>query len=73
MKRKHTRIPKPTRKQSTPKPAPGTIYDGIEMLCRCGCKEPVAKGSRFRQGHDARMRPNSKWRQSHPELEVAHG
>ncbi len=36
--------------------------------CACGCGEPVKKGSRLKQGHDARLRPNSKWRREHAEL-----
>jgi hypothetical protein len=36
--------------------------------CGCGCGEEVRKGSRFKQGHDARLRPNSRWRREHPEL-----
>jgi hypothetical protein len=38
--------------------------------CRCGCGAKVRKGSQFKPGHDARLRPNSKWRKQHPELGV---
>lgn len=36
--------------------------------CECGCGFEVSSGRRFKQGHDARMRPNSSWRKAHPEL-----
>ena len=36
--------------------------------CVCGCGSEVQPGRRFKQGHDARMRPNSEWRKQHPEL-----
>jgi hypothetical protein len=36
--------------------------------CACGCGEQVKPGSKFRPGHDARLRPSSAWRAAHPEL-----
>ncbi len=34
--------------------------------CGCGCGANVAR--RFKPGHDARVKPGSKWREQHPEL-----
>ena len=41
--------------------------------CTCGCGAEVRKGARFKPGHDARLRPGSKWRKDHPELELGGG
>lgn len=36
--------------------------------CLCKCGELVRPGSRFRPGHDARLKPGSQWRKAHPDL-----
>jgi hypothetical protein len=43
-------------------------HGGKPGRCVCGCRAEVRPGHRFKQGHDARMRPNSQWRKQHPEL-----
>ena len=45
-----------TRKASSPQP----------RKCGCGCGATVER--RFKPGHDARVKPGSKWREQHPEL-----
>jgi hypothetical protein len=38
-------------------------------LCACGCgQQPKGQRSKFVMGHDARVKPGSKWRHEHPEL-----
>jgi hypothetical protein len=43
------------------------------QCCACGCGTEVTPGSRFKPGHDTRLKPNSRWRRDHPELFDASG
>ncbi len=59
---------KPTRTKRKSKAAHSSAAQVAAARCACGCGQEVKPGSKFRQGHDARLRPNSAWRKSHPEL-----
>lgn len=59
--------PKRKLKQAKSKRTQTGVKSG-DGKCACGCGAEVSPGRRFKQGHDARMRPNSEWRKQHPEL-----
>lgn len=42
------------------------VASAVAGKCGCGCGAEVTR--RFKQGHDMRMRPGSKWLKQHPEL-----
>jgi len=64
MKRSKSSKPRKPRvnKSSKSKSSAAAITPG---KCGCGCGEPVTR--RFKQGHDSRVKPGSKWREAHPE------
>lgn len=59
---------KPRKTSKTRQPKHGPAARIVAGTCACGCGERVKPGSKFRPGHDARLRPNSAWRAAHPEL-----
>jgi hypothetical protein len=67
-KRKSSTRPHVTLRKGAPTPHDRVRKPVERAVCTCRCGEAVRPGSRFRPGHDMRMREGSKWRAEHPEL-----